>query len=71
MLDLACDAFNKAADAARELASPHMRLWARTQANAIRSLRRRAEQQLGEPEADAPRRPSASSSQVAKMVCIH
>jgi hypothetical protein len=47
MLDLARDAFNKAADAARELGATSLMRWARLEANAIRELGRLAERQLG------------------------
>jgi hypothetical protein len=47
MLDLSRDAFNKAADAARELGATSLMRWARLEANAIRELGRIAERQLG------------------------
>jgi hypothetical protein len=47
MLDLSRDAFNKAADAARELGATSLMRWARMEANAIRELARLAEQRLG------------------------
>jgi hypothetical protein len=47
MLDLSRDAFNKAADAARELGATSLMRWARMEANAIRELGRLAEHQLG------------------------
>jgi hypothetical protein len=65
LLDLACDAFNKAADAARGLEAGPMLLWARTQANAIRLVRRRAEQQLG---AEQPPRPLAPVRRGATLI---
>lgn len=46
MLDLSRDAFNKAADAARELGATSLMRWARLEANAIRELGRLAERQL-------------------------
>lgn len=46
MLDLSRDAFNKAADGARELGATSLMRWARLEANAIRELGRLAERQL-------------------------
>jgi hypothetical protein len=46
MLDLSRDAFNKAADAARDLGATSLMRWARMEANAIRELGRLAERQL-------------------------
>jgi hypothetical protein len=46
MLDLSRDAFNKAADAARELGATSLMRWARMEANSIRELGRLAERQL-------------------------
>jgi hypothetical protein len=47
MLDLSRDAFNKAADGARDLGATSLMRWARLEANAIRELGRLAERQLG------------------------
>ena len=46
MLDLSRDAFNKAADAARDLGAMSLMRWARMEANAIRELGRHVERQL-------------------------
>jgi hypothetical protein len=46
MLDLSRNAFNKAADSARELGATSLMRWARLEANAIRELGRLAERQL-------------------------
>jgi hypothetical protein len=47
MLDLSRDAFNKAADAARDLGATSLMRWARLEANAIRELGRLAERESG------------------------